>query len=87
MKYLNDNESNGMILSLRGEPDACSKICSEASHEEKKLMCQLGRTPQSIKRITYKYEKEISTEGFFYDYWWNFPRDKYDVTVNLVSGN
>lgn len=64
---------------------ACKKVCEEAP-AEKKMKCELGRTPQSIKRVTYKYEKEIGAEGFIYKYWWSFPRDQYEVKVTLKSG-
>eukprot|EP00111_Clytia_hemisphaerica_P018073 TCONS_00053464-protein len=70
----------------KGDPMACKKVCDEAPLE-KKMQCELGRTPQSIKRVTYKYEKEIGVEGFIYKYWWSFPRDKYEVKVTLKSGH
>jgi len=50
------------------------------------MRCNLGRTPNSIKRITYKYEKEIVTDGLTYKYQWYFPEQKYKTVVKLVQG-
>lgn len=70
---------------------SCWKNCHQVKDQKLREKCYDKDSFKSIKRVAFKYEKEIvkseGTNGFEFHYWWQFPSTMYHVTTKLVKGN